>query len=116
MVSSGVSGERGQASVELIAVIPAVAALLVLALQIAVVGWALWSAEGAARAGARAAVVGGDVDRAARSGLPDSLRGGARISVKNGVRVELTAPAVAPGLPAVHVAAGGRLPGDDDAP
>ena len=25
-------------------------------------------------------------------------------------------PAVAPGLPAIHVAAAGRLPGDDDAP
>jgi hypothetical protein len=116
MISSGVSGERGQASVELIAVIPAVALLLVLAVQIAVVGWALWSAEEAARAGARAAVVGGDADRAARSGLPDPLRAGAKISVSDGVRVELAAPAVAPGLPAVRVAGEGRLPGGDDGP
>jgi hypothetical protein len=116
MVSSGVSGERGQASIELIAVIPAVAVLLLLAVQIAVVGWALWSAEGAARAGARAAAVGGDATRAVRSGLPGSLRGGARVTEGDGVRVELTAPAVAPGLPALRVSAGGRLPGGGDAP
>ena len=108
--------ERGQASVELIAVIPAVAMLVFLAAQVAVVGWALWSAEGAARAGSRAAAAGGDASRAARSALPDPLRSGARISSDAGVRVTLSAPALAPGLPEVRVGAGGRLPGEDAAP
>jgi hypothetical protein len=110
------SGERGQASVELIAVIPAVAVLILLAAQIAVVGWTLWSAEGAARAGARAAASGGDAMQAVRSGLPGPLRHSAAITTSGEVRVELAAPALAPGLPEVRVAAGSRLPDGGDAP
>jgi hypothetical protein len=108
--------ERGQASVELIAVIPAVAVLLVLAVQVAAVGWALWSAEGAARAGARAAAAGAAAAPAARSALPAALRAGARVEDADGVRVRLGAPAVGPGLPSIQVVAGARLPGGDGAP
>jgi hypothetical protein len=116
MVASRCEGERGQASVELVAVIPALAILVVLAAQVAAIGWALWSAEGAARAGSRAAAAGGDATRAARSALPEPLRSTAQVSSAGGVRVTLRAPALAPGLPQVGVEAGARLPGDDGAP
>ncbi len=112
MVAGGPPGERGQASVELLAVIPALALLLVLAAQVAVVGWSLWSAEGAARAGARAVAVGGDAAGAARSALPSALRSSASVSTADGVRVSLGVPALAPGLPEIDVGAAAHLPGD----
>ena len=63
-------GEGGQASVELIAAIPALALVTLLVAQLALAGYALWSAGVAARAGARAAYVGGDAGRAALASLP----------------------------------------------
>ncbi len=116
MDTGGRNGERGQASVELVAVLPAIAILLLLAAQVAVVGWALWSAEEAARSGSRAAAAGGDATRAARSALPDPLRSNSHVRAGAGVRVTLTAPSLAPGLPPVPVAADARLPGEDGAP
>ena len=50
---------RGQASVELVAAIPALVLVTLLVAQLALAGYALWSAGVAARAGARAAYVGG---------------------------------------------------------
>ena len=52
---------------------PLLLALLALVGQLAVAGYALWAAGDAARAGARAAHVGGDAQRAALSALPDWL-------------------------------------------
>ena len=63
--------EAGTASVELIAFL--LLAVLAAA-QIALAGHSLWSASVAARAGARAALVGGDGAAAARGALPPSLR------------------------------------------
>ena len=51
--------QRGQAAVELVAVLPLLAALLAGLWQAALVGEAAWSAASAARAAARAAAVGG---------------------------------------------------------
>jgi hypothetical protein len=103
--------ERGQASVELIAIVPALLVLAILAAQLAVAGWALWSAAGSARAGARVAAVGGDAPAAARLALPPALRGGSRIDTTDGVEVSVDTPALVPGIPSVRVSAGSSLPG-----
>nr|MDQ3725989.1 pilus assembly protein [Actinomycetota bacterium] len=50
--------EEGTASVELVAAVPFLLLGLLVAAQIALAGQALWSAGVAARAGARAALVG----------------------------------------------------------
>ena len=97
--------ERGQASVELIAIIPLFALAVLLAAQLALAGGALWSAGIAARAGARAADVGGDAKAAAREALPALLRDGAKVSDADRVRVRVSVPRLIPFLPEVPVAA-----------
>ena len=100
-----IEAERGQASVEFVAIVPALLLAALIAAQIGFAGHALWSAANAARAGARAAHVGGDGAEAAREALPSPLRGGAKISDGNAVRVEVRAPALVPLLPRFPVAA-----------
>ena len=78
--SSAGHREEGTASVELVAVVPFLLLAVLVAAQIALAGQALWSASVAARAGARAALVGGDATAAARRALPPSLRDGPRSS------------------------------------
>jgi hypothetical protein len=97
--------ETGQASVELIAAIPALTLVTLLVAQLALAGYALWSAGVAARAGARAAYVGGDGERAARVSLPRPLRRDATVSDRRGVRVQLRTPSLVPGVPRVPVTA-----------
>jgi uncharacterized membrane protein len=58
--------ERGQATVELVGVLPLVAVLALLSWQAVVAGDAVWRSGAAARAAARASAVGGDPARAAR--------------------------------------------------
>ena len=70
------SPESGQASVELVAVIPFVILAALAAWQIALAGHTLWLTAGAARAAARADTVGSSPERAARSALPDSMERG----------------------------------------
>lgn len=55
-------------------------------------GWALWSAASAARAGARAELVGGDAKAAAHRALPAALRRGSLVSAgeRTGVSVRVT--------------------------
>jgi len=101
--------ERGQASAELVAVIPALLVAVLVAAQIGVVGWALWSAGSAARAGARAAHVGGDAEAAARSALPTHLRKGSRVSDDGEVGVRVRVPALVPGLPRIPLEASSAL-------
>jgi hypothetical protein len=98
-------GEAGTASVELIAVVPFLLLALLVAAQIALAGHALWSASVAARAGARAELVGGDAERAARRALPPSLREGAEVEDGEGVSVRVPIPALLPKLPRVLVGA-----------
>jgi hypothetical protein len=87
--------DRGQASVELIATLPAVLLVGLLVWQFAVAGHAAWAAANAARVAARAAAVQGDAERAARSALPAGLERGLRVrrsddgTVEVGVRVPL---------------------------
>jgi len=97
--------ERGQASVELVAAIPLMLVLALVVAQLAVAGYALWSAGAAARAGARAEYVGGNGEAAARQSLPSPLRAGASIEDSDGLSVRVHAPALVPGIPAVPVTA-----------
>src|SRR3954462_6417197 len=89
----------GQASVELIAAIPALALAAALALQLLLVGYSLTIADGAAQAGAPAGAAGGDAGGAGRPALPGWARGRSDVSAAGGrVRVELRPPAPVPGI------------------
>jgi hypothetical protein len=98
-------GERGSASIELIGALPFLLLAILVAAQLAIAGQALWSAGIAARAGARADLVGGSVAAAARAALPSSLRAGAVVKDAEGVEVEVPVPALLPALPKVSVKA-----------
>ena len=112
-VSSPGHRERGTASVELIAVVPFLLLAVLVAAQIALAGQALWSAGVAARAGARAALVGGDPAAAARRALPPSLRTGAEVESSGEVSVRVPVPRLLPQLPQLMVGAKSSLePGD----
>ncbi len=102
-------GERGSASIELVGVLPFLLLAILVAAQLAVAGQALWSAGVAARAGARAALVGKDPADAARAALPPSMRRNARVDGAGGVSVEVPVPRLLPALPPVTVTAGARL-------
>jgi hypothetical protein len=81
---------------------------LAVAAQIALAGQALWSAGVAARAGARAALVGADPKAAARRTLPDVMRAGSEVSEDEddgAVRVQVPVPTLLPELPTVKVSA-----------
>ena len=71
-------GAAGQASVELLAALPALALAAALALQLLLVGYSLTIADGAAEAGALAGASGHDEQRAAREALPGWARGRSR--------------------------------------
>lgn len=103
--SSAGHREEGTASVELIAAVPFLLLAVLVAAQLGLAGHALWSAGVAARAGARAAVVGGDARATARSALPPSLRPGSRIEGSGPVSVRVSVPRLLPGLPWLTVAA-----------
>jgi hypothetical protein len=109
MAPLGADRSPGQASVEFVAVLPALAVCLVLAGQAVAAGWALWSAGVAARAGARAEHVGGDPETVARRALPAPLRPDAVIRSDDGVRVRVRVPALVPGVELPSVAASSAL-------
>ena len=77
--------------------------------QLAVAGYALWSAGERSR-GAR--VTGRRCEAAARS-LPAPLRHGVHVSDSNGVEVRVRAPALLPGILAVPVTARAGLDAGD---
>lgn len=106
-------GERGQASAELVLAAGLTVVLVLAVAQAVVVGYALWTAGEAARAGARAAHVGGDAERAARSALPEWLERRAKVRADGPVRVDVRAPALVPGAPAIGVAASTELAGGE---
>ena len=82
--------QRGQAAVELVAVLPLVVALFAGLWQVALVGDAWWAAAGAARAAARAEAVGLAPRAAARSVLPGRLERGLRVRTLAGGAVRVT--------------------------
>jgi hypothetical protein len=111
-------GATGQASVELVALLPLMAALLALAWQAVLAGHAAWSATGAARAAARAAALGGDPVVAARAHLPATLERGLRISrgAAGAIELSLRVPTIIPAIPLGRVGATGRFRLQDATP
>jgi hypothetical protein len=63
-------GEAGQATVELVAAVPALLLTALLCLQLLAAGYALTLADGAAEAGALALAEGASASEAARESLP----------------------------------------------
>src|SRR4051794_8568753 len=94
-------GERGQATVELAALLPLIAVGLLACWQLVLVGHAAWSAHAAARSAARAAAVGGDALAAARASVPSSLDGRLRVGEADAdgrVAVRVRVASVLPGV------------------
>jgi len=88
--------ENGQATVELVAVLPVVGLVLLLAWQALVAGQTWWLAGAAARDAARASALGGDPLSAARHALPTARLG--RTGADGTIRVRATIPSVVAGL------------------
>ena len=105
--------EDGTASVEMVAVVPFLLLAVLVAAQIALAGEALWAAGVAARAGARAALVGADAEAAARRALPSSMRSGADVSDGDAVAVRVVIPHLLPMLPKLTVGARAALGAND---
>jgi hypothetical protein len=91
--------ERGQATVELVALLPLLALVIAVLWQAALAGQAIWLVGSAARAAARADAIGLDAASAARKTLPARLERGLSISSKgNGlVAVSVKVPSVVGG-------------------
>jgi hypothetical protein len=84
------TGERGQATVEMVALLPLLVVLGFAVWQAAVAGQAMWLAGSAARAAARAEALGDDPAPAARAALPPRLEQGLRVSAREGGGVDVT--------------------------
>jgi hypothetical protein len=85
--------ERGQASVELVAALPALLIAALISLQLLAAGYALTLADGAAEAGALALASGGSATGAVHDALPDWARDDIDVSVQGGrVTVRLRPP------------------------
>jgi hypothetical protein len=94
------SRQSGQASVEMVALLPLVILLGALLWQAVVAGQAVWLSGAAARAAARAAAVGADAGHAARGALPARLEQGLRVQTAadgGAVRVVVQIPSVLTG-------------------
>jgi hypothetical protein len=84
---------RGQASVEMVAALPALLLAALVALQLLAAGYAMTLADGAAEAGALALASGDPAARAAREALPGWAREDVEVTVKGGtVSVRLRPP------------------------
>jgi hypothetical protein len=75
----GRAAERGQAAVELVALLPLVGLVVALLWQALLAGETVWLSGQAARAAARAAALGADPAGAARAVLPARLERGLRV-------------------------------------
>jgi Flp pilus assembly protein TadG len=93
------SRERGQAAVELLAVLPLLIALALAALQLLAVGYASVLAGNAAEAGALALAAGADARAGAREALPGWSRARAAVTAADGrVEVRLRPPSAVSAL------------------
>jgi hypothetical protein len=95
--------DEGQATVELLAGIPALVLAGLVALQLLATGYSLTLADGAAEAGAMALAAGKPAEPAVREALPGWARGRIRVDVDGGrltVRIDPPSPlaAIARGL------------------
>jgi len=88
--------EAGQASVELVALLPAVLLAGLVTWQLLLAGHSLWLCAAAARAAARADTVGRSAESAARSALPAPLERDLSVErLREGaIRVSVRVPAV----------------------
>jgi hypothetical protein len=85
--------ERGQATVELVAALPALLLSALVALQLLAAGYAMTLADGAAEAGALALASGGSAAGAARGALPEWAEDDVSVAVEGGeVTVRLRPP------------------------
>jgi hypothetical protein len=100
------AAERGQAGIELVALVPCLLLLVAVLAQGCVFALCAVAAERAASAGARAAARGAAPGVAVRAVLPPSLSRGARVRVEAGgaVSVTLRVPRLLP-LPSFTVGA-----------
>ncbi len=91
--------ERGQATVELVAALPALLLAALVALQLLAAGYAMTLADGAAEAGALALASGGSAAGAAREALPGWAKDDVSVAVEGGtVSVELRPPSPIPAV------------------
>jgi hypothetical protein len=92
-------GERGQATVELVAALPMLLLTGLVVLQLLAAGYALTLADGAAEAGALALASGGSAAEAARAALPGWAEDDVEVAVEGGrVTVRLAPPSPLPAL------------------
>jgi pilus assembly protein CpaE len=100
-------GEQGQASVELVVLLPLLAGLVLAAWQIVIAGQAAALAGTAARAGARAVAAGADPAVAARAALPRgwARRVELRHTAAGGLTVRIVVPSVVGGVTPFRVSA-----------
>ncbi len=103
------AGQRGQAAVEMVALLPLIGLLAIAGLQV-VITLHLWGvARESARAGARGAQVGAPASDAVRAALPGSLTRVATVQMSTGpdgshrVRVRVAVPSLAPWFPATAI-------------
>ena len=82
----------GQASVELVALLPLLAVLAAGLWQATLCGQAIWAGSAAARVGARASAVGADARSAAVRVVPAHLRAGTRVREVGEGAVEVRIP------------------------
>jgi TadE-like protein len=85
-----IRAQGGQATVELVAVLPLLVVLGFGLWQAAVAGQAIWLAGAAARAAARAEALGADPIPAARDVLPPRLEDGLSVHARDGGAVTVT--------------------------
>ena len=91
--------ERGQATVEAIAALPALLLAGLISLQLLAAGYSLTLADGAAESGALALAAGGSATAAARDALPGWAHDRVQVSVSGGeVVVRLMPPSPFSGL------------------
>jgi hypothetical protein len=109
------SGQRGQASIELLGGLPALLLIALIVMQLLVVGYTAVLAGDAAEAGALAIAGGGTPASAARGAVPGWARRGVQVTTGRGaVRVALRPPSVIPRLGPlllVHATAAVAAPG-----
>jgi hypothetical protein len=102
-------GQSGQATVELVAVLPVLGLIVMLAWQALVAGQTWWLAGTAAREAARAQALGSDPAAAARRVLPRDAQVATATSRDGSIRIRLDVPAVVPGLRFGSVSARARM-------
>lgn len=108
-MGNGPGSTRGSVSLELVGSLPVIALGLLVTVQFLLAGYTLWSANLAARAGARSVLTGENPEGAARRALPPGLSEAVTVEREDGVTVALKVPRVLPGLPRFEVTSSSDL-------